>query len=170
MKTLKTLATGLAVVGLLSVTSARASLVAVGPTVSGDSWAQGFNESGVTFDNIEVSWASGTLFEPPALRDFSGGWSALLGTSTSDTASGSALTSLDFSVNWVGTASDPTTFDFYAYDGNAVVDSAQAVWTGSEWDIGAIPVPEPTTMIAGALLLLPLGASTLRILRRNRMS
>jgi len=30
-------------------------------------------------------------------------------------------------------------------------------------------VPEPTTVIAGALLLLPLGASTLRILRRNRM-
>jgi hypothetical protein len=30
------------------------------------------------------------------------------------------------------------------------------------------PVPEPTTMIAGALLLLPFGASTVRILRRNR--
>ena len=29
-------------------------------------------------------------------------------------------------------------------------------------------VPEPTTMIAAALLLLPFGASTLRILRRNR--
>jgi hypothetical protein len=29
-------------------------------------------------------------------------------------------------------------------------------------------VPEATTMIAGALLLLPFGASTLRILRRNR--
>lgn len=29
-------------------------------------------------------------------------------------------------------------------------------------------VPEPTTMIAGALLLLPFGASTLRALRRNR--
>jgi hypothetical protein len=29
-------------------------------------------------------------------------------------------------------------------------------------------VPEPTTMIAGALLLLPLGASTLRILRKSR--
>ena len=29
-------------------------------------------------------------------------------------------------------------------------------------------VPEPTTVLAGALLLLPLGASTLRILRRNR--
>jgi hypothetical protein len=33
-----------------------------------------------------------------------------------------------------------------------------------------VPVPEPTTIIAGALLLLPLGASTLRILRRNRMA
>jgi hypothetical protein len=29
-------------------------------------------------------------------------------------------------------------------------------------------VPEPTTMIAGALLLLPLGASTLRILRKRQ--
>jgi hypothetical protein len=29
-------------------------------------------------------------------------------------------------------------------------------------------VPEPTTLIAGALMLLPFGASTLRILRRNR--
>jgi hypothetical protein len=31
-----------------------------------------------------------------------------------------------------------------------------------------VQVPEPTTMIAAALLLLPFGASTLRILRRNR--
>ena len=30
-----------------------------------------------------------------------------------------------------------------------------------------VPVPEPTTMIAGALLLLPFGASTLRILRKR---
>ena len=30
------------------------------------------------------------------------------------------------------------------------------------------PVPEPTTLIAGALLLLPFGASTLRILRKRQ--
>jgi hypothetical protein len=30
-----------------------------------------------------------------------------------------------------------------------------------------LPVPEPTTLIAGALLLLPFGASTLRILRKS---
>jgi hypothetical protein len=32
----------------------------------------------------------------------------------------------------------------------------------------AVPVPEPTTMIAGAMLLLPFGASTLRSLRKHR--
>lgn len=32
-----------------------------------------------------------------------------------------------------------------------------------------VPVPEATSMIAGALLLLPLGASSLRILRRQRI-
>lgn len=30
------------------------------------------------------------------------------------------------------------------------------------------PVPEPSTYLAGALLLLPLGASAIRVLRRNR--
>jgi len=34
--------------------------------------------------------------------------------------------------------------------------------------ITLFPVPEPTTMIAGALLLLPFGVSTMRILRKNR--
>jgi hypothetical protein len=33
---------------------------------------------------------------------------------------------------------------------------------------GVSAVPEPTTMIAGALLLLPFGASTLRILRKKQ--
>jgi len=34
------------------------------------------------------------------------------------------------------------------------------------WNV--TPVPEPTTMIAGALLLLPFGVSTFRMLRKNR--
>ncbi len=41
---------------------------------------------------------------------------------------------------------------------------------GQAQDQLVITVPEPTTMIAAALLLLPFGASTLRILRRNRMA
>ena len=32
----------------------------------------------------------------------------------------------------------------------------------------AVPLPEPTTMIAGALLLLPFAANTIRFLRKRR--
>jgi len=35
-------------------------------------------------------------------------------------------------------------------------------------DVSVTPVPEPTTIITGALLLPPFGASTLRILRKTR--
>jgi hypothetical protein len=35
---------------------------------------------------------------------------------------------------------------------------------GGDW----VPVPEPTTIMSGMLLLLPFGASTLRIVRKNR--
>ena len=38
----------------------------------------------------------------------------------------------------------------------------------AQFDITLAPVPEATTLIAGALLLLPFGASTLRILHRRR--
>ena len=39
---------------------------------------------------------------------------------------------------------------------------------GTTYDFEPAPVPEPTTMIAGALLLLPFGASTLRMLRTSK--
>jgi hypothetical protein len=52
----------------------------------------------------------------------------------------------------VGSADENVTMDSYTIYGN--------------W----VPVPEPTTMIAGALLLLPFGASTLRIVRKNRVA
>ena len=39
---------------------------------------------------------------------------------------------------------------------------------GQDFIVKGVEVPEPTTIIAGALLLLPFGASTLRMLRRSR--
>jgi hypothetical protein len=42
--------------------------------------------------------------------------------------------------------------------------------TGYGLVIGNAVVPEPSTIIASALMLLPFGASTLRILRRNRVA
>lgn len=39
---------------------------------------------------------------------------------------------------------------------------------GQELFVNLTPVPEPTTMIAGALLLLPFGATTVRVVRNRR--
>jgi hypothetical protein len=48
------------------------------------------------------------------------------------------------------------------------VDVLNLGLAGAVQDQLVIVVPEATTLVAGALLLLPFGASTLRILRRNR--
>jgi len=40
----------------------------------------------------------------------------------------------------------------------------------SDITVDVTAVPEPTTMLAGALLLLPFGAGTLRVLRKNRVA
>lgn len=42
------------------------------------------------------------------------------------------------------------------------------ITTWTMYNPTAVPVPEPTTVLAGALLLLPFGASTLRFFRKNR--
>ncbi len=172
MKTIKTLAIGLAVVAAISVTSVRASIVAIdGP--AGD-WSQEFIENGVgNFTAMEVAWVSGSLLQTPVFADFTVvGWSQVAGGSLAALASGPATTSMLFSLNFVGSTA-PTVFYFWAFDGTRVVDTAKAGWDsqgGWSFPPTLVPpaaVPEPTTMVAGALLLLPFGASTLRILRRR---
>lgn len=54
-------------------------------------------------------------------------------------------------------------------DGAYGVDVLNLGAAGAVQDQLVIVIPEATTIIAGALLLLPLGASTLRILRRKRI-
>jgi len=51
---------------------------------------------------------------------------------------------------------------------NALVSSDGQGYAADPQSLPPSVVPEPSTMLAGALLLLPFGASTLRILRRNR--
>lgn len=63
---------------------------------------------------------------------------------------------------WVSALSSGRTQDYVGYLLKPTDNTAQELF------IGVTPVPEPTTIIAGALLLLPFGASTLRILRKNR--
>ena len=90
---------------------------------------------------------------------------------------GSILTSpgsLSFTIH--GTGITPASFDY---------NSTSAPGNGTTWPIAAhlggynnsvfvggvprhdTPVPEPATVLAGALLLLPLGASTIRVMRKR---
>jgi len=108
-----------------------------------------------------------TLNGASTIHAYGPGFSSLTG-NLSTTTWGDTLTTLD-----------GITYNGVAF-GDMTVESAR-VEIG-EWDNGSdvIPasanidsitissVPEPTTMIAGALLLLPFGASTLRILRRRQ--
>jgi hypothetical protein len=64
-------------------------------------------------------------------------------------------------LSW-GNAGNGVGFDYGDADWNDVVLPSYGA------SINVAPVPEPTTMIAGALLLLPFGASTLRILRKRQ--
>jgi hypothetical protein len=52
----------------------------------------------------------------------------------------------------------------------SAIDDGNGPWSSQNPGsaVVPVPVPEPTTMIAGALLLLPFGASTLRVLRRRK--
>jgi hypothetical protein len=176
MKTIKTLTIGLAVMAMMSVTNVLASFEVIG-SPTGD-WTQGIQENGVgTFTSILVDWVSGSQLQNPGLSSFSVvGWSQVAGNSSAALASGISTTDITFDLNILGSSSIPSTFDLYAYDGTTTVDSAQAIWNGSVWTFvdptttpAVLPVPEPTTLLAGVLLLLPFGVSTFRILRRQRM-
>lgn len=67
---------------------------------------------------------------------------------------------VQYFASWTGDG-DPLKFFWADNDVNGLIDTVTV-------DICA--VPEPTTMLAGALLLLPFGVSTLRILRKKRVA
>lgn len=86
-----------------------------------------------------------------------------------------------FTVDWNGstifTQGDSQSFDWteYTFTVSATATSTPLAFGFRQDpsffqfdDVSVTPVPEPTTMIAGALLLLPFGASALRSLRKNR--
>ncbi|HEY5298823.1 MAG TPA: hypothetical protein VIK59_12960 [Verrucomicrobiae bacterium] len=92
------------------------------------------------------------------------------GALSSDDYWGDTLSTLD------GTAYGTTTFgQLEVFETGVEIgdwDNAAAIIPASA-NIDSITissVPEPTTIIAGAMLLLPFGLSTLRILRRNRIA
>jgi hypothetical protein len=80
---------------------------------------------------------------------------------------GSYYNSFLLCANYGGPDPVPWLENIAATDGSSLTVGNWADY-GVTGDAYVQVVPEPTTMIAGALLLLPFGASTIRMLRKNR--
>ena len=122
------------------------------------SLSSAWNDSGPTTINPQpalnfVSVALG-LTAPTASTTLNSGLSQFIGNSTFDLAA-----ALDTTAGWNFSETDPGEFgSFNPYAGGTLQVT---------YDYTPTAVPEPTTMVAGAMLLLPFGASALRILRRK---
>lgn len=137
-------------------------------------WGQPSGNSGAAYQAINNAAYLYATYHPTTAT----GWAALqlaVWAAVYNTDVNGAITGSRFSVisdassgAWLQAqgllGSLPRTTDYTGYLLKPVNTSAQ------ELLIGVTPVPEITTLIAGALLLLPLGASTLRILRRRPMA
>jgi hypothetical protein len=117
--------------------------------------------------DIEKLWAA---YYTSALSDSSGVTAAALQVAIwEDIANKVSGYSLTVSGNNAVT-SEATTMLANLGNLTAQADLEALVLSQSSGQGYVVAVPEPATMIAGALLLLPFGASTLRILRRKRMA
>jgi hypothetical protein len=167
MMTIRQIGIGVAgvVLAVVLATSARASLVieTVGDIYSTGSWNQDWSIGGGYFDKVVATRLAGNDFEGHGLFTGMTGWE-----SSPRTIKGSRINSINFTTIFNGHASDLPLqcINLKVYDADVLLCDGYWQWCGNKWD--NVPVPEPTTMIAGALLLLPFGASTLRILRKRQ--
>jgi hypothetical protein len=81
-------------------------------------------------------------------------------------------TTLGYYNNYVAAISSAPNHAMYTGDilQSTIADQGAGSGGSQEFFMLGTPVPEPTTMVMGAVLLLPFGASTLRMLRKSRIS
>jgi hypothetical protein len=95
------------------------------------------------------------LTDPTASATLNSGLSQFIGSSTFDLAA-----ALQTTAGWYFTETSAGEFgNFNPYAGGTLQVT---------YDYTSTAVPEPTTMLAGAMLLLPFGIGTLRMLRKSR--
>jgi len=80
--------------------------------------------------------------------------------------SGSVLTAYNSYLGVLNGVSSAASVSANLCNGNILRSAETGAGQDLIWNI--TPVPEPTTIVAGALLLLPFGASTIRFMRKNR--
>jgi hypothetical protein len=189
MKILRTCSIVVATVALTFMLASSAyATIAIGDPIEGQSWDQRFLQDTLTtlgnpFTHMEfVMVSAGDFLEAPGIKDPDpSSWTVSMLSATRAMADGPAVSGSQlfyWTLHFAGdSAGNPLAFDIFTYNGLKLWASEHAVYNGSGgWSftkfdgdsIAPIPVPEPATMVAGALLLLPLGASAMRVLRRNR--
>jgi hypothetical protein len=165
---------------------AFADFIGIGDPVEGGSWKQAFIESGVgSFDLVAVQMVSaGDTFEHWTHSGFNrAGWSTStvyendLMYPTLATATGSVQTSLTWNIKFAGTKSNPLVFDFVAFHGDTLKETARATWSGSGWSFATTgnflwrptkaDLLAPVVPVPGAVLLGLLGLSAAGIKLRK---
>jgi hypothetical protein len=166
------------------ISTAQASLQVIGDPVESGSWHQAFNESGVGNYDFMGVWmlSAGDSFETPVFRSLSAGWADNLvdPSALRATAMGPSTTNMNFDIYFSGASSNPLVFDFIAFLGNTVLETARATWTGSGWIIAAETtnqfarvgndiqlIPEPATIAIWGLLSLICGGLGLGFWQRG---
>jgi hypothetical protein len=169
---------------LAAAMSASATFVGDFNTGPGNSWTVSWLDGtyGGPVDTVAAVIVGGGASFDAAFSSDQALWSGTLVNSTYTYVAGPASSAnQNVTLSFAGTApAGGVVVDIFAlYQGNVVPNQAWQ-WLDlpngpptSGWQL--IPestyntvVPEPTTMLAGALLLLPFGASTVRILRKSR--
>jgi len=177
---------GLTLLTLVSAPVTRASIISLGDPYPTESWAWNFhNPESFSYNHVEGVYVAGSTFEGPGFTGLSAGWSSTYYTPTLIAASGPALMDLVSTINFNGDGFN-STWDYNVYNGSTAKASYR-LYSGTyaplgdydagggwRYDIlpiaGLTPVPEPSSYVAGALLLLPFGISTVRSLRKPRQA
>jgi len=141
---------------------ALATIISVGDPVIVGSWEQAFQENGEygsapnylsgpltqqSFDSLVAILTSGDGFESPGIVNIASGWT-VNHNGNEVTASGPVSTTLNYTLDFLGSDSDALTFACYLFKGNTCVGAEELYWNGSCWtDDIAPPIPLPPTAL-----------------------
>ncbi len=143
----------------------------IGPPIITGSWALDFLAHGAYFNEITGTITSGGTFESPGLSAL--GWSSTFTPLvTTLSTSEPSVNSLLFTAHFNGDppppgAIPPFLLNFEVFNVVSGQPPTLVGETSFQWNGSSFVVPEPSTLLVGALLLLPFGPSVLRRLRKN---